>query len=112
VDDPNVYAAPTEPVEKVPPTQPTQTKKQECTLAIASVICGGLSFFFGIFTAIPAVICGHMALSELKRNPGKYDSSAKTMSVVGLVLGYVFIGITVLGILVFVVIFVVAIGAA
>ncbi len=112
IDNSNVSATPSEPVEKQPPAQPAQTKKEECTLALASVICGGLSFFFGIFTAIPAVICGHMALNELKRNPGKFDSSAKTMSVVGLVLGYVFIGITVLAILVFVVIVVAAIGAA
>jgi len=87
-------------------------KKEECGLAIASVICGGLSFFFGMFTALPAVICGHMALADFKRNPGKYDNSAKTMSIIGLVLGYVFIGLSVLAVLVFIMIFVVAAGAA
>ncbi len=92
--------------------QPVQTKKEECTLAIASVICGGLSFFFGLFTAIPAVICGHMALSDFNRNPGKYDSSAKSMSVIGMVLGYVFIALSVLAILAFIMVFIVAAGAA
>ena len=108
MEDSDAYKPPSEPVEKVPPAQ---TNKEQCTLAVASVICGGLSFFIGIFTAIPAVICGHMALSDIKRNPGKYDESAKTMSVVGLILGYVFVGLSVLAILVFVLIFVVAVGA-
>ncbi len=114
MEEPNVYASPSEPVEKenLPPAQSMPQKKEESSLAIASVICGGLSLFFGLFTAIPAVICGHMALSDYKRNPGKYDSSAKSMSVAGIVLGYVFIGITVLMILAFVMIFVVAAAAA
>ena len=79
-------------------------KKEESTLAIVSVVCGGLGFFFGFFTAIPAIICGHMALSDLNKNPDKYDSSAKTMSIVGLVLGYLILSITLLFVLVMVVV--------
>jgi len=112
MEESNVYKTPSEPVEKLPPTHSTQTKKEECTMAIASVICGGLSLFFGLFTAVPAVICGHMALGDIRRNPDKYDSSAKSMSVAGLVLGYIFIGITVLFLAIFLVIVIVAAGAA
>ena len=37
-------------------------------LAIASVSLGAASFMLcGIFLAIPAIICGHMALNEIKR---------------------------------------------
>jgi len=112
MEKPNVYAAPSEPVEKVEPVQPAPANKEECSLAIASVVCGGLSFFFGLFTAIPAVICGHKALNDINRNPDKYDSSSRTMSVVGLVLGYVFIGFSALFILVLMVILFAAAGAA
>jgi len=85
--------------------QPAETvtvqsqKKQECSLAIASIICGGLSFIFGFLTAIPAVICGHMALGDIKRNPDKYDTSARTLAIVGTVLGYFWIALTLLFIL-------------
>jgi len=111
MEDSNVSATPSERVEKHPPGEAAQVRKEESTLALASVICGGLSFFFGLFTAIPAVICGHMALGEFKRQPEKFESSVKSMSVIGLILGYVFIGLSVLAILVFVLIFVVAVGA-
>jgi len=73
-------------------------KKQECSLAIVSIICGGLTFIFGFLTIIPAIICGHMALGDIKRNPDKYNSSAKTLAIVG-VLGYFSIVLTLLIIL-------------
>ena len=88
----------------------TAQPKQESGLAIASLICGGLGFFFGIFTAIPAVICGHMALKQLKREPDVYNDSSRGYSIAGLILGYIWIGITVLVILFLVVIII--IGAA
>lgn len=86
--------------------------KQESGLAIASLICGGLGFFFGIFTAIPAVICGHMALKQLKREPDVYNDSSRGYSIAGLILGYIWIGITVLAILFFVVIIIIAAAGA
>jgi len=95
-----------------PTTQQTATPaapvKQTCGLALASLICGGMSLFFGFFTALPAVICGHMALGDLRRNPDKYESSARGMAIAGLIIGYIFLVITV----VFVLFFVFAIAAS
>ena len=80
-------------------------------LALASLICGILSFFFGVLTAIPAVICGHMALGQLKRFPERFDVNARSMSIAGLVMGYIFIGLTVLFLAVIVILIIASAGA-
>lgn len=85
------------------PTQPRQQAAQQSGLAIASLVCGVISFFFGIFSAIPAVITGHMALTELKKWPGKFDQSSRGMAIAGLIMGYIFIGLTILGVILIVV---------
>jgi hypothetical protein len=51
-------------------------------LALASAILG---FFF---ISLPAIICGHMALSRINRNIDKYTSTDKRMAIAGLILGY------------------------
>ena len=72
-------------------------KKPQSGLALASLICGVLSLvFLGILTAIPAVICGHMGLNQLKREPDAYDPSGRGMAIAGLVMGYLTIAITAL----------------
>ncbi|MBA3823457.1 MAG: DUF4190 domain-containing protein [Ktedonobacterales bacterium] len=65
-------------------------------LATASLVLGLLMFLFGIFTGIPAVITGHMALGRIKQNPALAGSRGQAIA--GLVLGYISIGLTVIGI--------------
>jgi len=59
-------------------------------LAIASLVLGILSFLGGI-TAIPAVVCGHLSLSCIKKAAGTIGG--RGMAIAGLVLGYVFTGV-------------------
>jgi len=54
--------------------------------AIASLVCGICVFLCGIFTGIPAVICGHVALSQIKKSNGQVIG--RGMAITGLVLGY------------------------
>jgi hypothetical protein len=62
-----------------PPTPPT---------ALWSLIFGILSFVCcGFFTAIPAVICGHIGRSKIKQSNGTLGGMG--MATAGLVLGYV-----------------------
>jgi len=56
------------------------------SLAIWSLACGCLTLFCGIFTAIPAVILGHMSLSEIKRHP---NLTGRGLALTGLIIGYV-----------------------
>lgn len=87
----------------------TAIQKPHSGLAIASLTCGILSIvLLGIFTAIPAVICGHMALGQLKREVERYNQSSKGMAIAGLITGYITIALTVL----IVVIVIIAILAA
>lgn len=67
-------------------------------LAIASMVCGIVSLFmcyFAILGAIPAVICGHLALVRIKESP--LPMSGRGMAIAGLVLGYTWIGLTIVG---------------
>ena len=72
-------------------------------IAVVSLVLGFLGcVMLGAFTAIPAVICGHIALSKLKweQNINTY----KRIALAGVILGYIGIIITVvitLGILMF-----------
>ncbi len=74
----------------VRPTAPTQSEPETSGLAVAGLVLGILSFLVGI-TAIPAVICGHMSLSRIKKAAGAIVG--RGMAIAGLVLGYVFIGL-------------------
>lgn len=55
-------------------------------LSIASLVCGVIGSVFSI-TSIPAVICGHIALHNIKSDPTKYGG--KGMAIAGLILGYI-----------------------
>ena len=68
-----------------PMLQPTATS----SLAGWSLGLGIGSFFFYLLTAIPAVICGHMALGRIKRSGGALGGSG--LAITGLVLGYMMI---------------------
>ena len=56
-------------------------------LAIASLVLGILSFLLCGLTWLPAVICGHMSLSRIKKASGTL--SGKGMAIAGLVTGYI-----------------------
>ena len=73
------------------------TQKPYSGLSIASISCGVLSLaMLGILTAIPAVICGHMALGQLKRQAATYNKFSRGMAMAGLITGYVVIALTIL----------------
>lgn len=66
-----------------PPPLATQTSG----LAIASMVLGILGFLLVGLTALPAVICGHISLSRIKKSSGAL--SVKGMAITGLVAGYI-----------------------
>ena len=67
--------------------QPAWTGPQESSgKATASLVCGVL-FFLWPFTAIAAVILGHVALSEIKKSAGRLAGNGKALA--GLILGYI-----------------------
>jgi len=74
--------------QKSQPQQVLGGTVQTCNLAIWSLVLGILAVIpFGILAAIPAVICGHIALGQMKRAAGTL--SGQGMAIAGLVTGYV-----------------------
>jgi hypothetical protein len=64
--------------------------------AVASMVLGIMSLatcILGIFFAIPAVICGHVAKGKIKASQGTLGGDG--MALAGLILGYIGIGLTV-----------------
>ena len=73
------------------PAAPTGKKNEP--LAIWALVMGILGILCcGPFTAIPAIICGHSAVSKISHNP---ELDGRAMAIIGLVLGY-------LGVIIFV----------
>ncbi len=66
------------PVYQAPPVEGTNS------MAIASMVLGVTEFFTAGLTAVPAVICGHVARRQMKLNGQRGDGLATS----GLVLGY------------------------
>ena len=62
-----------------------KVRKEISVAAIASFVCGLISFF--IIPIIPAIVFGHVALSNIK----KQKFSGKFFAAFGLVFGYVFL---------------------
>lgn len=59
-----------------------------CALAVWSLILGVLSLMcFGMFSGIPAVICGHLARSRIKHSDGTLSGDG--LAIGGLVTGYI-----------------------
>ncbi len=86
---PPVYHPPVPPPGQ-PGIRPAASIPETSALAIWSLICGPLSLFCSLLTAIPAVILGHMALSEISRKPHLKGAG---MALTGLIFGYLFIGL-------------------
>lgn len=83
-----------------PPPQMAQPLplRQTNVMAVVSLVSGILSWFLLPFIgAIVAVITGHMARKEIRLAPDRFEGDA--MAVIGLVLGYLQLALTVLGIL-------------
>ena len=69
-------------------------------LAIVSLVCGILGLVTCVFPlAIPAVICGHVALGRM--NSQAVPTGGRGMAIAGLILGYLTILLTVAGIVFF-----------
>jgi hypothetical protein len=78
-----------------PPSSPPVPRTSPA--AIWSLVLAVLSFFCGwLFTAIPAVICGHVALSKIRKSGGALGG--KRIAAAGLILGYVALVLGVMGI--------------
>jgi len=73
-------------------------------LAIASMVLGLISLpvmlgcAFGILTAIPAVICGHLSLTQMKQN---VFQTGRGFAITGIVTGYLTILVTAIFVLIF-----------
>jgi len=81
----------------VPPPPPLMTAApggETNPMAIASLVLGLLSFGCGCFVSIPAIICGHLALSQIKAAPGRYKG--RELAIAGLVIGYLTLVISLL----------------
>lgn len=90
------------PVAPMPPAPPQFAKTN--SLAITSMICGIAQFMFGPLATIPAVVCGHMARSQIRRT----GEQGAGMALAGLILGWIGVGFTVLVVLATVLLVVVA----
>ena len=63
-----------------------QIKQETSALAIVSLVFGILTFIcLGFLGAIPAIICGHIALSKIKRSN---FLSGRGLAMSGTILGY------------------------
>ncbi len=85
------------PDETPPPPPIPQPVPRTVPLAIWSLVLAILSFFCGwLFTAIPAVICGHIARSKIRKSGGVLGG--KGIATTGLILGYIALVLGIMGI--------------
>ena len=70
--------------------------RQTSALAVISLVSGILGVFPVPFLAsVVAVVTGHLARAEIRREPARYDGDG--LAVAGLVLGYLMIALSLLG---------------
>jgi competence protein ComGC len=73
--------------EAIPPLPGNAPQSKTSALAIWSLVLGILSITcFSILSAIPGVICGHKALSKIKRSGGTLEG--RGLAIAGLITGY------------------------
>ncbi len=71
------------------------------TLAVLSLVFGILTWCLLPFVgALVAVVCGHLARSEIRRSPPDAPQDGDGMAVAGLVLGYVHLLVCVVAVMV------------
>jgi hypothetical protein len=79
-----------------PPSAPSPAPSTAPT-AIWSLVLAVVSFLCGwLFTAIPAVICGHVARSKIRKSGGALGGMG--IATAGLIVGYIAIAVGVMGI--------------
>ena len=70
--------------------------RQTSALAIISLVSGILGVLpVPLLASVVAVVTGHLARSEIRRAPERYDGDG--MAVAGLILGYLMLGLWLLG---------------
>jgi Domain of unknown function (DUF4190) len=80
-----------------PPPSTPSPPPSTAPIAIWSLVLAILSFFCGwLFTAIPAVICGHVARSKIHKSGGALGGMG--IATAGLIVGYIAIAVGVMGI--------------
>jgi len=85
--------------DETPPPTPAvpQTVPRTPAPGICSLILAVLSFTCGwLFTAIPAVICGHIARAKIRESGGALGG--KGIATAGLILGYIALAVGIMGI--------------
>lgn len=79
---PGPTQSPTPAAIMAPSTSAGQTEQ----LAIWSLVLSLLGLFCcGLFAGIPGIVCGHLALSKIDRNPGL---QGRGLAIAGLIIGY------------------------
>ncbi len=72
----------------------TEAEKKTVGVAIASMVLGILGFLcLGPLASIPAVICGHIAMSAIKKD--REGLAGDGMAIAGLIMGYIQIALMV-----------------
>jgi hypothetical protein len=78
-----------------PPLPTTPAPPKSDSLAVWSLVLGILSLTcFWLITAIPAVICGHLAYSRIRRSAGTL--SGEGLALAGMITGYIGIAMSIL----------------
>ena len=81
-------------MDQPPPVPTTPVQVKNCGLAIWSLVLGILSLTcFWLLAAIPAVICGHVAYSRIRRSAGAL--SGEGLALGGLITGYMGIALSI-----------------
>lgn len=60
-------------------------------MAVTSLVLGITSLLFSLLTAIPAIVCGHVAKARIRRDPEGFGGNG--MATAGLILGYLHVGL-------------------
>jgi hypothetical protein len=96
--EPTIAPAPitSAPAPLVPAAIPASVgESKTSTLALISLITALVGFFCGL-VSVAAVVTGHLARAEIKKNP---QLTGGGMALAGLIIGYVWIAVSVIGIL-------------
>ena len=82
-------------MDELPPLQTLPAQRKTPGLAIWSLVLGilGLTCFW-ILTAIPAVICGHVAYGRIRRSAGALTGEGLALG--GIITGYIGIALSIL----------------
>lgn len=105
---PTSASDPLTPSPYAPPTYAGDTQAPPTTsgLAVASMILSILGLLTCFVLSIGGVICGHLALHQMAKPDARL--SGRGMAIAGLIIGYLMVGLVVLGFLFFVLFFIIA----